>query len=308
MRWPMMSRRRRMRTRRRAVWTPDDLALWRSGWMTRGWRRSTPRRRKCRTTAPAAADPAEAARWRRSGCLGLQDRGGRRRAPARAGMLAIAATAATMASTAAASHQMGGTVSTPPPSAARNRPRPSGMPSRVPGTAGSTSAHATPALTCRGDAPSARVSAAERRESTTVAMAAQTALRTARATSTIMITTSIWVSRVATGSPTWPPEARPRSWSTVARKVSTATIPVEVTAMLAAPSAARRSLRAVIRTPSSSGCHVLVPSMLCAIALSGPPFADRNWLTTGPITVGGVLRCSPRSTVTPSRSQARPPL
>ena len=69
------------------------------------------------------------------------------RAPIRAGMLAITATDTKMASTTAASHQTGGIVSTPPLFAARNSPRPSGMPSSAPGTAGSTCAHATPALT-----------------------------------------------------------------------------------------------------------------------------------------------------------------
>ena len=64
--------------------------------------------------------------------------------------------------------------------AAANSPMPSGTPSRAPGSAGITCAIEMLALTCRGDAPSARASADARLASSAVAQAVKTALKAAR--------------------------------------------------------------------------------------------------------------------------------
>ena len=83
------------------------------------------------------------------------------RAPIRAGIAVSPATAARVPSTAASQppgRRDGHTL--PAPFATANSPMPSGMPRRAPGSAGSTCAADSPALTCCGVAPRARASAA----------------------------------------------------------------------------------------------------------------------------------------------------
>jgi YVTN family beta-propeller protein len=101
-----------------------------------------------------------------------------RRAPMRAGTAVSTATTTTVPITTATSHQIGGVVTTEPAlcRTAFTSPKPPGMPSRAPISAGSTCAPDSPALTCPGVAPSARATAEERRASTTIAQVIRSAL------------------------------------------------------------------------------------------------------------------------------------
>ena len=114
----------------------------------------------------------------------------------------------------------------------------------------------SPELTCRVLAPSARISAEERRASSTVAHVVKRAFSTASATSMTVMIASICSSRLTTGSDSPPAVSadEPDSLASAkAWKASTATMPVTVTAMFAALSSARRGRRATSRSPNSAG-------------------------------------------------------
>ncbi len=165
----------------------------------------------------------------------------------------------------------------PLPFAALNSKMPSGTPSRAPTSAGSACAAASPPLTCCGVAPSARASADERRASSTVAQAVNTALSTASETSATVRTSSICSSRLITGSLSPPPLWK--RWPARVWKASTATSPVTVTAMLAAPSAARRGRRATSRSPSSSGTGSRLESLISVARRRGRRAPSASALT-----------------------------
>src|SRR5579862_5156792 len=183
-----------------------------------------------------------------------------RRAPARAGMAVSPATAITVPSTAATSHQAGGWLALPPCFATVNRAKPSGRPAMAPASAGRTCAAASPAVSCAAVAPRARVTAAVCRASCTVARVMKTAFTAARATSMIVMINRTRSSRAAFDTkPTSnrsglaaPVEA---AWdaASVAWVNSRATSPLTVTPMLSAPSTTRRGRRAARRAAIRSG-------------------------------------------------------
>ena len=123
----------------------------------------------------------------------------------------------------------------------------------APGSAESSWVTTSPKLTCPIRAPSARMSADARRASVTVAHVVKIALRAARMTSMTVMIASVCSSRVTSGSAKPPAVSdvdAPSLLSTSAWKDSTATMPMTVTATLAADSTARRGLRVASRTPN----------------------------------------------------------
>ncbi len=168
------------------------------------------------------------------------------------GTLVSAATTNTVPRTAATSQNADGRPLRPL-AATLNRPMPSGTPRMAPGNADMTCAVARPARICCGVAPRASVTAEARLASRTVAQAVKFAVRAARVTSKIVITVSVCSSRLMTGLPSPPEVPKPENFlSTSAWKASTATMPMTVTAMLAALRMARRGLRATRRSPRVS--------------------------------------------------------
>src|SRR5260221_4544033 len=120
-------------------------------------------------------------------------------------------------------------------------PRPSGMARMAPASAGSSCAADSPAVTCWGVAPSARVSVHEYLASSAVAQVMKIALTAARAMSaTVMTSSTLFTRSCYRLSSVERPLTCPALWAWMA---STATIPVTVMAMLAAASTMRRGLR-----------------------------------------------------------------
>ncbi len=137
----------------------------------------------------------------------------------------------------------------------------------APASAGSSCAADSPAVTCWGVAPSARVSVHEYLASSAVAQVMKIALTAARAMSATVMTSSTWFTRSCYGlSSVESPLTCPALWAWMA---STATIPVTVMAMLAAASTMRRVRRAASRSPSSSGTGSRAESAISAALRCG---------------------------------------
>ena len=125
----------------------------------------------------------------------------------RAGTAVSTATTATVPITTAASHQVGGVVSTEPVLSARPRPARSHRDAEQgPGQRGQHLRPGQPGADLAGVAPSERATADERRASTTIAQVMSSALTAARATSATVKTISTWLSRSTRGSASVEPE------------------------------------------------------------------------------------------------------